>query len=531
MEMIKLWSRGELWDAATNTYKKHKRVVYTFPKEAYQLMVQAATRSLKGWHVATPVPTEHGVDILLLNEEHGRISLDRAKRTLSLSRGSSDQSTIMGMTSFWNGLFRYAYTTAEQAVNLAFREWMEAHDPKCASLLYDATTKATHHAVGASFHLVFGVSGHVFPRLVMKVLWQHLDREVAGLTLKAFGHGATFAQYTRVWQNQAKVEEALRLAPGVLGLWGMALDMLDVEPGYVTDSVLSDVKRAFGLSPRAWRHLLTLKTSSLPREIAKHYEVSRGYGDVQRTPAELLEFLAEVGVWPKLRVFRDSLGILMRATHGPALVAVVKAGYQESLRRPAKTFWSEGMGLVMDWARDPDFTLDKHQRARGWEYFWGKQIEWHAAAQERARRQRELWAEQRENGGYGGYLWRHGTPRGPQTWDSLLEGMTIDGVEVVPLTTSETLAEEGALQDHCVAGYDHACASGYSRIFSLRTEGKRSTLELGRDYRGWRVTQHRGFHNGEISKALEAVGLKVARLYQEAAREASRPKQLASQAA
>lgn len=534
METITLWREAQIWDEATRTYKKRKVRLGDFPKDAYQAMVKAATLSLKDMHVATVVPTQTGVDLVLLHEGVGRIVIDRATRTLSCDNiDAYSEPTLMGMTSYWGNLSTHAVRVARVAAHGAWQEWYAAHrQPNYYDhSLDDRADWAVSRAVGASLRLSFGMSGFDFPKVVMKVLWQHLDREVASLALKTFGSRATFSQYTRVWQNRDKVEEALRLAPGVLGLWGMALDILDVEPGYRTDSVLGDVRRAFGLSPRAWRHLLTLKTSSHTRVIARHYEHMKGtFGSEVKIPSELLEFLGEVGVWPKLKTLDGMVAYLSNSNHTPSLAAVLRAGFTESLRRPAKAFWNDAMSLIIDWTRDPAFVLDKHQRNRGWEYFWKKQAEWHDAAAERARAQREAWDAERMahlHPGDRAYAAQARMDaafysRTPQAWDSLLAAMTIDGVEVVPLTTSEQLAAEGIEQDHCVANYDWQCGNGLSRIFSLKTQAERSTLELARDYRGWRVAQNRGYHNGDIGATLEAVGLKVARLYEEAAKEAER---------
>ncbi len=66
-------------------------------------------------------------------------------------------------------------------------------------------------------------------------------------------------------------------------------------------------------------------------------------------------------------------------------------------------------------------------------------------------------------------------------WPALCPTLTSPkGVQLVPLTTSAELAEEGRAMHHCVGGYAAQCLSGQSHIFSVRTsKGVRlSTLQL-----------------------------------------------------
>lgn len=72
------------------------------------------------------------------------------------------------------------------------------------------------------------------------------------------------------------------------------------------------------------------------------------------------------------------------------------------------------------------------------------------------------------------------------------------------LTSARELYEEGAAMAHCVGGYGHACASGWSAIFSLRLGGERRlTVELAPQ--GRRVVQARGRRNGPARPEEEAV--------------------------
>jgi hypothetical protein len=93
-------------------------------------------------------------------------------------------------------------------------------------------------------------------------------------------------------------------------------------------------------------------------------------------------------------------------------------------------------------------------------------------------------------------------------WSALCPTLTApNGVQLVPLTTSAELAEEGRVMRHCVGGYAQQCLSGGSHIFSVRdAKGLRlSTLQLVQRDRSVSVGQNFAFANGRASNlAVEA---------------------------
>lgn len=115
--------------------------------------------------------------------------------------------------------------------------------------------------------------------------------------------------------------------------------------------------------------------------------------------------------------------------------------------------------------------------------------------------------------------------RARTTWESALQEGMYAGYEVVPLTTGIALAEEGSEMRHCVAGYVDMCASGESRIFSIRKTGKRlATLEIGapRGPMSWQVQQVRGKCNGRVPDEVTAVAKMVAESYTAEVRQTTR---------
>ena len=115
----------------------------------------------------------------------------------------------------------------------------------------------------------------------------------------------------------------------------------------------------------------------------------------------------------------------------------------------------------------------------------------------------------------GGRAWR---PLGAGYFDAK------SGAEARELCTSEALAEEGRAMSHCVGSYSSVCISGNSRIFSLRSGGKRlATLQLSSNGDGTlRIEQLRGQCNAAPSKMAESMGKAVLARANEAMKESSK---------
>jgi hypothetical protein len=106
-------------------------------------------------------------------------------------------------------------------------------------------------------------------------------------------------------------------------------------------------------------------------------------------------------------------------------------------------------------------------------------------------------------------------------WPALLPAYAIGPFLAVELDSGLLLAEEGLEQRHCIGTYANACASGATRVFSLRHNGKRTaTIELQRGHdAAWRMVQIRGKANTVVhDPAILDAAVQVAQAYSEAAR-------------
>jgi hypothetical protein len=95
--------------------------------------------------------------------------------------------------------------------------------------------------------------------------------------------------------------------------------------------------------------------------------------------------------------------------------------------------------------------------------------------------------------GYGSFR------QGFRMWPALCDPVIApNGIQLIPLTTSAELADEGQAMRHCVGGYSQVCLFRGSHIFSIRDKhGKRlSTLQLVQTGHSVRNEQNHGFANG-----------------------------------
>lgn len=92
-------------------------------------------------------------------------------------------------------------------------------------------------------------------------------------------------------------------------------------------------------------------------------------------------------------------------------------------------------------------------------------------------------------------------------WHALLPHHQSGAYVAVELDCGYLLAEEGLEQRHCIGSYANACASGGTRVFSLRqgsAQGRRmATLEVQHGHDGvWRMVQIRGKANTPVHDPL-----------------------------
>ncbi|MBI5791400.1 MAG: PcfJ domain-containing protein [Rhodocyclales bacterium] len=88
-------------------------------------------------------------------------------------------------------------------------------------------------------------------------------------------------------------------------------------------------------------------------------------------------------------------------------------------------------------------------------------------------------------------------------WVSLIGPFGAGDYQVVPLTSSKELREEGELMNHCVGRrYHRWCHVGAVRVFSVRDlDGRRvatASIYYDLDEDRWRIEQCKGIGNSEV---------------------------------
>ena len=375
-------------------------------------------------------------------------------------------------------------------------------------------------------------------KLINSYLWADFyDREIACTAIAAFTRKATTTDYNRIaeaWTmplacgRDAGLRSMLRshrpaivLLPVLMKDWtdpilrdgdvARAVPVSTEDDGSVSGSRISQIvadapaaMRRVGLKPAVWRMMLRM---SDPQIAAISTIVEGAFGQREahfvgvdffagpgafeaaqatESPAEkarqaaigVLNRMAELEAETAPRTFLRALAIMpdQRRELLPLYLGGILEGGRAARRRKLVKDQAFTVGLIAD-AFDAFHAAGDavaHTRNLGWTALSGLSARWHANADFGSAEALTLeWPE---------LLPKHETP-------------TASAVE---LATGTALAQEGRTMGHCVAGYAHACATGQTRIFSLRTPkgDHRSTAEyrLGNDGT-WRLVQHRNRGN------------------------------------
>lgn len=417
------------------------------------------------------------------------------------------------------------------------------------------------------------------------ILWKELDPDILKLTTKAFGAFANSFDYTLVWKNPAQVEEALRIAPGCLSIWRFLMwnemqamrdfriareqerkkhergtanflrelgapeeeladtDFLNELQAMAGENVFRDPDASYKASPdlmdgwkelvdytneplkcdnivrmvkdyfdqhklssRGWKYLITMS----PHHARRFVRVSNRFGDL----IDYLDLMASTGCRLRYSMIVPILMDIMqyrradgRSDRGSLSALLRSACEAMQKKRGVKNWYNQEYSLVWDWWRQTWPVTDSNQRRIGWSWYMREQAAWH---EEVTRRKREAVAK--------------------EYWESSLPTQEINGYEVVPLTTSLDLFDEGKDMHHCVGSYANRCKMNESRIFSIRKDGEKvATMELsnlaGWDYasrkkhtdgKKWNLAQVRGHCNKEADKTTRSVAEEVVKRYNDA---------------
>jgi hypothetical protein len=112
-------------------------------------------------------------------------------------------------------------------------------------------------------------------------------------------------------------------------------------------------------------------------------------------------------------------------------------------------------------------------------------------------------------------VWQRKVAEGANiAWESVLGEITLDGIKITPLISSQEVYREGCEMRNCVSSYVSRCVKNGFRLFSLTEPNeKRSTLSLTPKNGGFVIDQHQGPSNGRVSRAAAKAAREICRLY------------------
>ncbi len=325
---------------------------------------------------------------------------------------------------------------------------------------------------------------------------------VLALALAIYGPGACLGQVAHVAAHLDK----LPFGPDAGGLPLLDLGLhpasgLGLQPG---PAFFDEVRACFlsaGMSPQGWRFLIKQDNAAL-RALLQFFPPS---ARILRAFAEFINLLASALQHEALRPERCQAALRgverildrTRGRPGPLREENARAFLRAIMR--ARLSSQDEANLPHDAQDISDFVYSHAAVLKGvtWRSLCRRSDAWHRA------------------------LLVSVDPEKDVRWPALLPRYAAGPFLAVELDTGSLLADEGLEQRHCVGTYVNACASGATRVFSLRRNGKRTaTIELQRNRDGsWRMVQIRGKANSVVqdAAALQAAE-QVAQAYTEAAR-------------
>ena len=94
--------------------------------------------------------------------------------------------------------------------------------------------------------------------------------------------------------------------------------------------------------------------------------------------------------------------------------------------------------------------------------------------------------------------------------------VVVDGVEFVPLRTRRALEQEAEEMQNCLREYWTSVRAGASRMFGMRADGTRATVELSRHGGRWRIGEiEAAANNKQVPMAFLEAAMAFVRVHNE----------------
>ncbi len=338
------------------------------------------------------------------------------------------------------------------------------------------------------------------------LLREALDPQVLALAQAIYGPGASLGQVAHV----AAQAQQLPFAPDDSGLPLLVLGLspasgLSLAPGPAFFDAVRMRLLTAGMSPQGWRFLIKQDNEVL-RFLLQFFPPS---ARILASFAHFINLLASALQNEPLRIercqpaLRGVERILDRTRGRPGALREENARIFLRAIMRARLSSDEEANLAHEAQDVSDFVYAQAEVLKGvtWRSLCRRSDDWHRA------------------------LLITVDPDKDVRWPALLPVYSTGPFLAVELDSGFLLAEEGLEQRHCIGTYANACASGATRVFSLRHNSRRvATIELQRGHdETWRMVQIRGKANTVVQDPalLEAAG-RLAQAYSEAARSRER---------
>ncbi len=334
------------------------------------------------------------------------------------------------------------------------------------------------------------------------LLREALEPRVLALALAIYGPGASLGQVAHV----AAQAQQLPFAPQDSGLPLLVLGLspasgLSLAPGPAFFDAVRLRLLAAGMSPQGWRFLIKQDNAVLRFLLQFFPPSTRILGSF----AHFINLLASALQSEPLRIERCQAAlrgverILDRTRGRPGALREENARIFLRAIMRAQLSADEEANLAHEAQDVSDFVYAHAEVLKGvtWRSLCRRSDDWHRA------------------------LLITVDPEKDVRWPALLPLYRTGAFVAVELDCGFLLAEEGLEQRHCIGTYANACASGATRVFSLRQEGKRTaTIELQRGHDGsWHMVQIRGKANTVVQEpAVLQAAEQVVQAYTAAAR-------------
>lgn len=450
---------------------------------AWQLVSPRVGELIQEWRQKNPATIAKEANVMTFLGEFGlRRSVDG---TIELF-GPSETGTLIKHNDFSYQIYEWLLAASYRKIQLLVLDEINrltGRTGRDLNVLKDLAPISGRHIgeiLGGLYGSISGVSD-----LAAEFI-DYLDPEVLHLVKDAADPHTSISAYNLIAAHLPEWRSLHAQAPGLMPLVHYTCHNKHLSFARNIFQSLKRYGKQHGLTEAGWKILSKFPVQHtqllMHLSLVDCFRVASHYGEVGEVPS--LHFLrAHVAKCEDRGNFRDAIPAWFNAA------ALKENRRLQNIKAPEAPYFVNGSYMdAIDWLRHylaNGGQPDAHQKRAGWQWIERQSNAWH---EQQARNEATTL----------------------YTWDSALGTYQDNGYDVVPLTSSEDLAAEGARMHHCVAAYAEYCHEGRSRIFSIRKNGEHlATAELVNNGLHWSLNQNRGPCNGHPGSDIIAIAFRL----------------------